>query len=814
MKSVLRLSVILIFGFVTFISCERPEPTTTTVGPEVATFRALPFELEDVTLLDGPFKEATELNAQSLLNYDPDRFLARFRERAGLEPKAEPYGGWEAQSLAGHSLGHYLSACALMYQTTGDEEFLDRVNYIVEELAICQEAYGDGYVGAFARTALDEEDISSRIDDADAVECGKQVFEEEIANGIIVSAPFSLNGIWAPYYTHHKVLAGLRDAYQLCDNEKALEVKTDFADWLYDIVAHLPDETIQEMLVCEYGGINEVFAELYGMTGEEKYLELSRIFHDEEVLGPLEREIDNLQGYHANTQIPKITGLARRYELTEDETDYNTAKFFWETVVNDHTYVTGGNCNEEYFGEPGKLRDRLGPNTTETCNVYNMLRLTDHLFQWKADAEIAGYYERALLNHIRASQHPEDGRVIYNLNIDMGGRKSFQDPFGFTCCVGTGMENHSKYGKAIYYHNDEELFVNQFIASELNWDKKGVILRQETGFPEDETSHFTIQTEDPVSFTLQIRYPHWVKEGMEIIVNGEAQRISEEPESFVAVQREWNSGDEIEVKFPFSLRLESMPDDESRVAIFNGPIVLAGDLGPEDDPDVYEDPHYVPAMITTDRNPDNWTDPLNEIHRFATTVGKPSDVELEPFYSIYDRRYSIFWDIMTEEQWEEGLRELEREKEAKTELDELSDDKILPGDEALEERANFEGENTHVRHYKGKYGREANRGGWFSYELSIPHDEQTSLILDYWGGFEGSRTFDIVVDNQIIATENISSKKDGHFIKVEYTLPEDVIEGKERINVTFDPHDFNRAGPVFGLRTISTEKWESLEFFN
>ncbi len=802
------LPLLVVAGLLLLSSCRPDHPTITTGGPEVVSFRALPFELGDVQLLPGPFLSATELNAGVLLNYDPDRFLATFRMDAGLEPKAERYGGWEGMSLAGHSLGHYLSACALMYQTTGDEEFLRRVNYIVDELALCQQAHGDGYIGAFTRVSIDDVDITTPQDEYTL--SGKYVFEEEIAKGIIVSAPFSLNGIWAPYYTQHKVMAGLRDAYLLCGNKKALEVKTAFADWLYGVLAHLPHETIQEMLVCEYGGINEVLAELYGFTGDDRHLELSRIFHDEEVLGPLTMREDRLQGKHANTQIPKVTGLARRYELTGDMTDRKSAEFFWRTVIDNHTYVTGGNCNEEYFGEPGKLRDRLGPNTTETCNVYNMLRLTKHLFQWEADAELADYYERALLNHIRASQHPIDGRVIYNLNIDMGGRKTFQDPFGFTCCVGTGMENHSKYGAAIYFHNHDELFVNLFIASQLHWKEKNLVVRQETAFPKEEGSLLVFTCQEPVDLTLQVRYPHWAAGEMEISVNGEPHPINQQPGSFVGIKRTWKSGDEVQIHFPFSLRLEHMPDDKDRVAIFYGPVLLAGNLGPEDDPAI-ADPDYVPVLMTTSRDPANWTEPLDGLHHFATRVGRPRDVPLQPFYSIYNRRYTIFWDMMTESGWEKRLNQRQQQKERLAALDRKTFDKVTPADRELEEQKNFRGEGTHVRFYKQRSGREANRGGWFSYALNIPPDEKTTLVVAYWGGFEGSRTFDILADDLIIATENISGKKDGHFIRVAYPVPQDITHNKETITVSFVPHDFHRAGPVFGLRTVQKTDLDKLE---
>ena len=325
-----------------------------TTGPEVVSFRALPFNLTDVKLLDGPFLHATELDAKTLLSYEPDRLLSRFYSEAGLKPKAEHYMGWENETIAGHSLGHYLSACSMMYQTTGDKRFLERVNYIVSELKNLQDADGKGYIGAFPN--------------------GKKIFEEEVAKGNIRSQGFDLNGIWVPFYTQHKMMAGLRDAYRLCGNTTALEVEKRFADWLDGIVSPLNDEQVQKMLRCEHGGISETLADLYADTKDEKYLRISKIFYQKAILDPLKEGKDILPGKHCNTNIPKLIALSRIYELTGDTSDRKAAEFFWKTVVNHHSYVTGGNGNEEYFGPEDKLRNRLGEGTTESCNVYNMLK--------------------------------------------------------------------------------------------------------------------------------------------------------------------------------------------------------------------------------------------------------------------------------------------------------------------------------------------------------------------------------------------------------------------------------------------------------
>lgn len=782
MKLTKTLNIIAFLGIV-LCSCSKKEETIFSSGPEIIPFKALPFELSDVQLLDGPFKHATELNIQSLLNYEPDRFLAKFRKEAGLLPKAEHYHGWEDNTIAGHSLGHYLSACALMYQTSGDPQFLDRVNYIVAELDSCQIADGEGYIGAFPN--------------------GKRILEDEVAKGDIRAKGFDLNGIWVPYYTQHKIMAGLFDAYELCENKKALEINIRFTDWLHSVVADLSEEQIQEMLNCEHGGINESLAELYGKTGNQRYLDLSRNFHHNTILEPLSNNIDILPGKHGNTQIPKLIGLARRYELTGDTKDKRTAEFFWKTVTKHHSYVTGAHGNHEYFGPPDSLRNRLSNETTETCNVYNMLKLTRHLFQWSASPELADYYERALFNHILSSQHPEDGKVIYNLSLEMGGHKVYQDPEWFTCCVGSGMENHSKYGRNIYFHNNEVLYVSQFIASELNWKSKKIKLIQTTNFPEEQKSQIKIDCDTPTAFTLKIRYPLWAKEGMTIKVNGKPYKYLDIRGDFVSIKRKWNSGDLVEIEFPFSLRLETMPDDTSRVAVFYGPIVLAGDLGPEEDQNAY-DPLYVPVLMTENRNPNDWLTPVeNQKNSFQLQgIGKPRNIQFKPFYKTHNRRYSVYFDLFNNEQWQTQQLAYKEKLQFKKTLDSLTIDFFQPGEMQPERDHNYKDEKTWIGENKNRKFREVDRGGWFSCEMKINKKTPYELAVDYWGGYTGSKTFDIFVDDIKIATENISNKKPGEFITVNYNIPKNMQSKGNKITVKFLPHDGHRAGPVFGVRTI------------
>lgn len=783
MKKVRLFLIFTSILFVIFSGCSSHEKSyIKTKGAEVVTFRALPFELTDIKLLDGPFLHATELDVKTLLSYEPDRLLSKFYSEAGLKPKAEHYMGWEDETIAGHSLGHYLSACSMMYQTTGDKRFLERVNYIADELKIIQDADGKGYFGAFPN--------------------GKKILENEVAKGDIRSQGFDLNGIWVPFYTQHKIMAGLRDAYHLCGNAKALEVEKHLADWLDGIVSPLNDEQIQKMLRCEHGGISETLADLYADTKDEKYLRISKIFYQKAFLDPLKEGQDILPGKHCNTNIPKLIALSRIYELTGDTSDRKAAEFFWQTVVGHHSYVTGGNGNDEYFGPADKLRNRLGEGTTESCNVYNMLKLTEHLFEWDASAESADFYERALFNHILSTQNPETGNVTYNLSLDMGGFKDFQDPLWFTCCIGSGMENHSKYGKNIFYHNEDELFLFQYIASELTWKEKGIIVTQNTSYPEEQGTSLSFKCEKPVKLTLQIRYPSWALNGIEIKVNGRKKSIKQQNGSFVAIERTWKTGDVVEMNIPFSLRLETMPDDSNRIAVMYGPLVMAGDLGPLKD-STSKDAMYVPVLMTEKRDPAAWLKPVEgKTNTFITVnTGRPRDIELKPFYSIYDRRYSIYWDLFSEEQWKLKEAEFEAEKEWIRKQKELEIDYVRAGEMQPERNHNFKGEKTTAGSFKERPNRES-RGGWFSFDLKVNPASANMLVVDYWGGFPGAKTFDISINGKVIATENITNKKDGQFISVQYEIPQEISKGKSKVTVRFEAHPNNMAGPVFGVRTL------------
>lgn len=747
--------------------------------------QAQAFAFGDVALLDGPFKHAMETNRRYLLELEPDRLLARFREYAGLEPKAPQYGGWEAESLSGHTLGHYLSACSIMYASLLEAEFKRRTDYIVDELELCQNKHGDGYVSGIPR--------------------GKEVFRE-VAAGHIRSKGFDLNGAWAPLYTLHKLFAGLRDAYRLTGNGKALDVERKLADWLAGVLAPLSAEQMEEMMICEYGGMNEALADLYADTNDISYLRLAEKFWHRLVLDPLAAHVDCLPGKHANTQIPKLIGLAREYELTGDGKRRDTAEFFWERVVGHHSYANGGNSFGEYFGEPDALSDRLGPQTTETCNTYNMLKLTRHLFEWKASAQEADYYERALFNHILASQHPESGGLTYYLSLAMGGHKRFDDKFeAFTCCVGTGMENQSSYGGAIYFHGDDTLYVNQYIHSRLVWQEKGVALLQETRYPESGLTELKLSCERPVSFELRLRYPGWADQGILVEVNGEPVQVKESPGSFVAIDRLWVDGDAVRLVIPMSLRLEAMPDNPDRTAIFYGPVLLAGDLGPVDDGRRSEF-LYTPVLLAKGMAPEEWLEPVpGDSLSFRTkAVGYPRDVTLTPFYRICDRSYTVYWDVFTPESWAAAEADYKRIMEQKQWLERCTIDYVQPGEMQPERDHHFQGDSsTRVGMLNRRTFRMAGQGGWFSFELKVKPESDTMLVITYTAAQEMPNCdFDVFVNDVLLTEAQEGLKEEDKFYNVNYSLPPAALAGADKATIAFKAKEGARVRRVFGLRTV------------
>ncbi len=754
----------------------------------VVSFKAESFDLKDVRLLDSPFKKAMDLDTAYLLKLDPKRLLYGFYKNAGIKPKGESYGGWEKETIAGHSLGHYLSACAMAYAATGDVRFKERTELIVKELTECQDALGTGFVGGMPEA--------------------KRVFDE-VSAGNIRSQGFDLNGSWVPFYNLHKLFAGLDDTYRLCGVEQALTVQKRLADFIEKALSKLDDAQMQKVMACEHGGINESFANLYAATGDERYLALSRKFHHKDMLVPLAAGKDVLPRRHANTQVPKLVGLAARYELTGDKTDRAAAEFFWDRVAHHHSYVIGGNSDGEYFGDPDNLDHRLGENTCEVCNTNNMLKLTKHLFTWDADPAAADFYERAVLNHILASQNPKNGMMCYYVTLKPGSHKNYSDEFNsFWCCVGTGMENHVKYGDFIYFHKDDTLFVTQYIPSVLTWKEKGVTLRMEGGYPESGATTLLFACEKPTMLTVKLRVPAWAK-GASLKVNGEKEPVKVEAgkSQFVEVKREWKSGDKIEFELPYELRTESMPDNANRAAVLYGPMVLAGELGAEDAPNA-KDAMFVPVFVTEGKPLAEWLKPVADMSDTfrSTGAGRPRDVTLYPFYRMHEKRYSVYWNMFTPEQWAKKEVEYKAESERQKKLEEMTVDFAQPGQMQSERDHNVKSEKSYVGDNSGRHWRDARDGGFMSFEMKAVPDAKMNLHCTYWGGDTGNRTFDILADGVKVGTQVLKAEHPDKFFDGVYPLPAELTKGKTKITVRIQPAKGSMAGGVFGIRVVRAEE--------
>ena len=760
-----------------------PEKKNTKIKVQpVVQVKAFAFPLSDVKLLVSPFIKAMQLDSAYLLSLSADRLLYRFYKNAGLPVKDSIYGGWESDGLSGHTLGHYLSAASMMYVSTGNAEFKKRIDYIVAELERCQLARKTGYIGAIPK----EDSIFGKV-----------------AKGEIKSSGFDLNGGWSPWYTVHKVMAGLCDAYLYCNNNKALKLVTGMADWTYNTVNHLPDSTRLKMLNCEYGGMNDVLANIYSFTGNKKYLDLSYKFYDEFVMGKLAQRIDPLPGKHSNTNVPKAIGSARQYELTGNKTDATIASFFWETMVHNHSYVIGGNSNYEYCGEAGKLNERLSDNTCETCNTYNMLKLTRHLFAWQPSAQLMDYYERALYNHILASQNPENGMMTYFVPLRMGTKKQFSDQFNtFTCCVGSGIENHAKYAEQIYsYDGKSKLYVNLFIPSVLNWKEKNIRITQTNYIPESKQVRLVVSTTNPSSFTLKIRKPSWSNAAAVMKVNNAAIKTDTDASGYLTATRFWKNGDVVTVDLDMNLYTEAMPDNPNRIAFKYGPLVLAGLLGKEKpDPVV-----GVPVLLTSNRNVNDWVQPTTSLQFLMKGVGKPFDVKLIPFYQTYDQYYSVYWDYFTPEEFVKLQADYEAEKKRVQEIENRTIDNFRVGEMQPERDHNLKAtERSYVSDAMDRMGREARSNNNFEFEMKVDPAVNNVLLFTYIGD-DKDRVFDILVDGVKLVTVEWKGGKTGRFYDEEYKLPASMINGKTKITVKVDANHGKTAGRVFGVRTIKEQ---------
>jgi len=784
----MRLAIVLLAA--TLIA-----PAASSVTPGAATAasagpRLEAFPLRDVRLLDGPFLEMQRRGLAYLLSLDPDRLLHTFRLNAGLPTNARPYGGWEGPKveLRGHSLGHYLTACALAWEATGDESLKARAVAVTAELrnvqlALAARGATPGYLSAFPEEFFDR------------VEARK--------------------GVWAPYYTLHKILAGLLDVHRVFGDPLALETAKAMAAWVGVRAKGLSTAQWQEMLQTEFGGMQESLTELHAVTRDPEHLRLARLFDHKLVFDPLARGEDALDGLHANTQIPKAIGAERDCELTGDPRYCRVAETFWSRVALERSYAIGGHSEDEHFFPVAHFSRHLGESTAETCNTYNMLKLSRGLYLRDGLPSRMEFYERGLFNHILASNDPATGLVTYYVSMKPGAWRTYSTPEdSFWCCVGTGLENPARFGEAIYARTADALHVNLYLASELAWREKGLRLRQETRFPLEEASRLLLKLDKPTRFALRVRHPTWAV-GFVVSVNGSPYPTADAYAAYTTLGREWKDGDVVDVRVPMSLRAEPMPDDASVVAFLQGPIVLAADLGGSgleaakrigpSAPEFREDEAGKPPTLVA-ATPSEALRQLRatgEPLTFRSTgIGRPDDVVLRPFYSLYDRRHSVYLRVESEaarlarEAREQAAQDARRAVAARML------DSVTAGALVEEEAHGLEHERASACSLEGRSCRSTRYGGSWSYALRLPASGPAALRVTFWGGETRRHRFDVTAEGETLATQSLFDDRPGELYEVEYPLPERLTRGRERVRVGFRTGPGQSTGAVFEVRTV------------
>lgn len=767
------------------------------------------FPLGDIELLDGPLKKARDLNIETLLKYDCDRMLAPYRKEAGLEPRKPTYPNWDG--LDGHVGGHYLSALAIN-AATGNEECRRRMEYMLEELNLCAEAndkrnepWSRNYVGGFPNSAK----LWSTFREGD------------------FGAYF---GAWAPFYNLHKMFAGLRDTWLYCDNATGRRLFLKFCDWAVDITSGLTDEQMERMLGNEHGGMSEVLADAYAITGDKKYLDCARRFAHRQLLIPMEEHRDCLDNMHANTQIPKVVGFQRISELDGDNKMHDASQYFWDIVTHERSLALGGNSRREHF--PTKetcidyVNDIDGP---ESCNTYNMLKLTEFLNRANPDGAYGDFYEVAMFNHILSTQHPEHGGYVYFTSARPRHYRNYSAPnMAMWCCVGTGMENHGKYGQFVWTRSkgakssDDALYLNLFVASQLNWRDKGMVLRQETAFPYAESSQISV-VKGKGDFTLKIRKPSWCDDFKVKGVGFNADQYEEN--GFVCIKRKWKKGDRLEISMPMHAAVKPMPNVPQYVALTYGPILLGMKTGTEDLQSLIADDsrfgQYAGGeRLPLDKAPILLPKELNDITRdlrpvagkplhfkLATRMENPIDGELQPFFEIHDSRYMMYWLALSEKGHREYLQKLADEEAERHALEARTIDKVMPGEQQPETDHRMETSRSEKGSTEGVFYRDARNGHHFSYLMKTNGETDLTLRLTFWGQDEWRTSeFDILIDDELMASaDNTHRWRTTQFKTVDYAIPASMLNGKDEVRVKFRAHKGKQVGQIYGVRIIRNE---------
>jgi uncharacterized protein len=763
------------------------------------------FPLGDVKLLDGPFKDREVLNSKTLLAYDVDRLMQPFLKEAGLTAKGTAFPNWSG--LDGHVGGHYLSALAMQYAATSDAQIKTRMDYVVSELKRAQDANGNdaNFVGYLS-----------------GVPNGKAMWLKFKGGDAGAQSSY-----WVPWYNIHKTYAGLRDAWLYGGSETAKTMFLKLCDWGSTITNGLTDSKMESMMGTEHGGMNEVYADAYAMTKDVKYLNAAKKWSHKWLLNAMSANNDNLDNVHANTQVPKAIGFARIAEVSGDATYTKGAQFFWSTVTGKRTIAIGANSRQEYFPDASKYSDFVnvaeGP---ESCNSYNMLKLTEDLFRMTPQAKYADFYERSLFNHILSTIHPGHGGYVYFTPARPRHYRVYSKVnSAMWCCVGSGMENPTKYAQFAYLHQGDSLFVNLFMATELNWKDKGVKITQTTSFPEEEKTTLTISVASPTKFRLLVRHPSWVRANeMKIVVGTDTVSSQSPVSSYVEVNRTWNDGDVVQVLLPMHNSVEPMPNLASYVAILHGPIVLGAKTGTENLTGLVADDgrwsHIAggPMLDLTqapmlaaklDSIPGRLVPvpgaPLTFKAPFLFAAKKDTSLLFEPFYKIHDSRYMMYWMLMTDQK---TLDSLSAAQQAALLLEGRTVDRLVPGQQQPEVDHQMVQTNSTAGLSQGESNRSAGScsggtGGSISYTMDTKGEADLSLMVRYWGNETTcTRTFDILVDGQKLITENILNKwKKNDFVNQEYAIPNSVVAGKKTVVVTFQATT-GTIGGLYGVRIL------------
>ncbi len=760
------------------------------------------FTLQQVRLKAGPFLNAQNVDLKYMLAMDVDRLLAPYRIDAGLPVKGERYGNWENSGLDGHIGGHYLSALSLMYASTNNPLLLKRLNYMIDELSLCQQTNGNGYVGGIPQ--------------------GK-IFWQRIAKGDLDGSGFGLNNTWVPLYNIHKLFAGLKDAYSIAGSKKAFSVLVALADWFESIIANLDDTQIQKMLKTEHGGLNEVFADIYELTNNKKYLTTAEKISHHAILEPLIEGKDMLTGLHANTQIPKVIGFNKIGNINHDTNWVRASANFWQNVTTKRSVSFGGNSTREHFNAINDFGAMLESNQgPENCNSYNMLKLTKSLFLGGVDVKFMDYFERVLFNNILSSQHPTKGGFVYFTPIRPRHYRVYSQPQqGFWCCVGTGLENHGKYGELIYAHTENNLYVNLFMASTLNWKEKGLTLTQSTEFPNEDNSTITLQLKKPTEFTIWIRYPKWVKENNFVVkVNGKNIMVNAKPSSYIPIKQNWKTDDKISLNFPMETTAEALPDGSPWVSFLHGPIVLAAKTDTTDLKGLFADDSrmghvaagkYYPldeAPIIVSNKPNDYLNKIKPITNkpMSFSMGnivyskKYNGLQLIPFYKLHNARYMIYWPVMNAAELENKIKILKETERVKLVLEQQTIDYIAMGEQQPEVDHNFKGNKSNTGEEAGLFWR--NTADWISFDLNNDTKKAKTLRITY-GAENKVREFDILINDILIKSERLETLQQK--TDVDYDLPISLI-AQTKLTIKIAVKNGLNTGAIYGIRLLKAKE--------